>query len=918
MLVSITASSALPRTREHFSVTDDEPSQIMETTPTKNGVPLQHEPILAVPSTRTTRNSLKTPSSGFTWIDGPLFPVHDIFYLSDGNSDDVKVSEPDDNNKFNQRFDASPEPDIAVQESLPTSFIWSNPKTSSDQIENAHYIQRNVQTEKVHPAIFSVSDLHRKEKQNPKELSISVKSQVPSFLTDLVPPNPENFVVRHAFDITDRSAQKHIPVKESDFQLNEKREEDIAIFSPEKGEHVKQVEVSLYTLPKYISETVSEFASNKKEGVQSSAQFPFRPEELYRQSVVNPKVKHVTPKRESDLPVMNIPLREEDFRVHDVRDLTISDIVLLKNGAVQSPSKEGELSSTTINSLSSIEYIPIEEEYPAPSLGSLLSIEPSYTRLPDSEIETIQPTPPLPSRAKSSPTFVAQLSEDEINITVVHVSESLSSEETAMSIFTTPRNPLPINGLVSKSAVAHLLDLEVNRYEEKERSHPALLNLSPVAQPEYNKVSLLNRLKKLSNSKRILQNRAVGNSSLTDSARNSGFQSYFGGKFEGAPGTRDGLPSACDCAPRISYKTFVVVDDEVIGTYGPNGFRKRNFDFGTAWRNFPTTTIEWPASVISNLSTLVPPCPKVTSVSTETYYHTQSEPHCCIAWYLFSSLTSHFIMAPRFERFVDSSGKVLISAGVTSVAEKMEEDFISFESIMEEERKLSTLYADAWTRAEELYESKFKASISPKDAKIIDTEMPEKLPASLKNTPSHVPIAVLVVTQEEHQEFVVEFNEATQIMMESSDWPSFKFKSLFMLLSLAQRHLFSRPNRDLKKVIFRSVASEWDLQKDQTISFGYYASFTVRRGVAMDVKEEDGDAEGDKDNSEASSAALRPTLVKMEFTPSVSGLGVKHLSPFGENEREVIVSPLQNFQVVEVLQRKKKGFTIYTLKPAEE
>ncbi|XP_018012830.1 uncharacterized protein LOC108669906 [Hyalella azteca] len=158
--------------------------------------------------------------------------------------------------------------------------------------------------------------------------------------------------------------------------------------------------------------------------------------------------------------------------------------------------------------------------------------------------------------------------------------------------------------------------------------------------------------------------------------------------------------------------------------------------------------------------------------------------------------------------------------------------------------------------------------------------------------------------------------------MAEQDWSTYGFKSLLMLLSQAQRNLSSRPNPEMNKFIFRTAGERWNLQKGQHLSLGCYSSFTVRRNVAMGHLKEDGAAEegGEEEEDATKESACEgnpPTLVKIKFTPEVVGLGVKHLSPLSEDEREVLVSPLQNFTVTEVIKRAKKGFTVFMLEPVK-
>lgn len=79
--------------------------------------------------------------------------------------------------------------------------------------------------------------------------------------------------------------------------------------------------------------------------------------------------------------------------------------------------------------------------------------------------------------------------------------------------------------------------------------------------------------------------------------------------------------------------------------------------------------------------------------------------------------------------------------------------------------------------------------------------------------------------------------------------------------------------------------------------------------------DEGADSEDD-DEADSSDAATTPkTLIRTSFDDKIRGLGVKHLSPLGDEEREVIVSPLQSFRVTDIKHRKKKGFTVLIVEP---
>jgi hypothetical protein len=458
---------------------------------------------------------------------------------------------------------------------------------------------------------------------------INVNSVVSYFFPPLVPINSDKHVIRHAFDITERSVQKKGPIQEPVFKLDGKQIKNIDISSPQKRDSITEYAHSSTHLQSknFIPKTMPESVSNKKENVDSFKKISIEPEEVYTSSTTDEEALQITLYSEpvlsptKELEVLS-PLENVNSGVQDISDPTMSDAIKFKSSAVVSSSIEEPSSSP--NFLPIVEYSASEKQNSSPSFGGLSSIEPSYTHVRDLGIATLQPTPPLPYRSKSSPTNLAQLRDDKLDATSANESKIEPSPGAARSIL----NSVLTAGLQPKSAVADLLDLEVNRFEEKERAHPALSSLSPVFPPEYNRVSLLNRLKEISYSRKLISSLAANNVTLSSPDRNDNIKDYISGKLGGPHEAVAWMPPSCSCASPTSYKTLVVMDDEVIGTYGRTGFRRRNFDFGTAWRNFPTTTIAWPASVKEFISSAAASsCGRLTSVSTETYYHTPVRPH---------------------------------------------------------------------------------------------------------------------------------------------------------------------------------------------------------------------------------------------------------------------------------------------------
>lgn len=189
-------------------------------------------------------------------------------------------------------------------------------------------------------------------------------------------------------------------------------------------------------------------------------------------------------------------------------------------------------------------------------------------------------------------------------------------------------------------------------------------------------------------------------------------------------------------------------------------------------------------------------------------------------------------MAGRTSRFLDKSWETLSKVDACGIEAKISGDLSSIKQKMEEEKEGSATFAEAWTAATEKYESHFKKELRQKDQKHIDKGMVGDLPEVLKDVPDYLAIAVIVCTLEESQLFFHEFNSAVRSLLKNNDWESCKFKGFLMLLTLALKHLPSRPPPEGKS-IFRGIDAETELKIGDEFSFGYAAPFTVRRFLAL-------------------------------------------------------------------------------------
>lgn len=289
-------------------------------------------------------------------------------------------------------------------------------------------------------------------------------------------------------------------------------------------------------------------------------------------------------------------------------------------------------------------------------------------------------------------------------------------------------------------------------------------------------------------------------------------------------------------------------------------------------------------------------------------------------------------MAARSERFVDKVTELLESVNSQKVKNKIKKDMPQIISLLDEEKSASASYADAWSQAADNFSSEIEKNLPENYKTQMDTKLQAKLPDDLKANQSFVPIAVIICTQEP-SEFFGEFNTATREMLANDSWDSYSFKSLYMLLDWAVKLVPSRPNGSMKKDIFRGLDTDQTFKKDQTISFGYFASFTLRRYLALGrtaplkkkagAKEEEEDgAENDDDEEEfvvaedaAEEAPLTKTLLRVNFNPELRAMGLRMLSERGVDEREVLVMAEQCFQVLDIKKNAKLGFQVVILKP---
>lgn len=192
-------------------------------------------------------------------------------------------------------------------------------------------------------------------------------------------------------------------------------------------------------------------------------------------------------------------------------------------------------------------------------------------------------------------------------------------------------------------------------------------------------------------------------------------------------------------------------------------------------------------------------------------------------------------MAGRPARFVDKSVQLQSAPSSLDIASKVKENTASINTLLEEEKAASQLYSDAWTKAAERYDSYYRDELNTNVLKKINEVLPKKLQEPLKSNPSYLPIAVIACT-EEPSDFFDDFTATTRTMFASNDWDSFPYKSLLILLNLANQYLPSRPDPKLDRMIFRGLETEEKFTVGQQFSLGYFAPFTVRRILALEKK----------------------------------------------------------------------------------
>ncbi|XP_047737875.1 uncharacterized protein LOC125178363 isoform X2 [Hyalella azteca] len=155
--------------------------------------------------------------------------------------------------------------------------------------------------------------------------------------------------------------------------------------------------------------------------------------------------------------------------------------------------------------------------------------------------------------------------------------------------------------LFDASEVPHLLELHVNRFEERQRIHPALREQAAVTDT-YNRTALFGRLSKISASKKIIHSDTYVN--MTKLATRTTAWTFNEVGIPDAPSSTTKNASGGSNVSTITvFKTLVVKDN-----------------------NFPTTTIGWPDSLKESMASLSAVCRTRTSTTTKTVYETNVRP----------------------------------------------------------------------------------------------------------------------------------------------------------------------------------------------------------------------------------------------------------------------------------------------------
>ena len=85
-----------------------------------------------------------------------------------------------------------------------------------------------------------------------------------------------------------------------------------------------------------------------------------------------------------------------------------------------------------------------------------------------------------------------------------------------------------------------------------------------------------------------------------------------------------------------------------------------------------------------------------------------------------------------------------------------------------------------------------------------------------------------------------------------------------------------------------------------------------------ETKDEEMTVEDEEDEEEGEGQAKPPKmLLKVTFNEALQALGLRHLSPYGGREVEVLVSPLQKFYVKKINAKEDKGFSVVVLQSVQ-
>ena len=192
--------------------------------------------------------------------------------------------------------------------------------------------------------------------------------------------------------------------------------------------------------------------------------------------------------------------------------------------------------------------------------------------------------------------------------------------------------------------------------------------------------------------------------------------------------------------------------------------------------------------------------------------------------------------------------------------------------LLQEERKRSQLYDNAWRKAERIYEAR-KGTLAGKGMK-------------------ECSIALISYTLENNDgpSLYQDFNKKSRELREHT-WDAFPYKSLWLLLSRALKNIVGGPAiKGPGFACYRGVSLDYDVDLRKwrggtLVVFSSFTSASVKKDAALQFM----------------GNPPRGTLIEFRNTP-LAGKGIKAYSEF-PGEEEVLIYPWSSYEVVEYVRK---------------